>query len=138
MTYDLVITEIINGVYAGAGEYHGHKFHSVTNALSARDAEQKIKQNFFSWRFNASKKERVPGWQRGIDKLNIVWRQTNDLCPPQSSHDKNGNDGPRIYEVVKIEKENGVDSFEIRKHDRPLMTETEAKMFIFESTINGK
>lgn len=77
MTYDLVITEIINGVYAGAGEYHGHKFHSVTNAPSARDAEQKIKARFCSWRHSMGLTTNMPVWQRGVDKINVVWKKNN-------------------------------------------------------------
>lgn len=99
MTYDLVITEIINGVYAGAGEYHGHKFHSVTNAPSARDAEQKIKARFCSWRHSMGLTTNMPVWQRGVDKINVVWKKTTSLSGIVGGGPA-VNPEPHLYEVI--------------------------------------
>lgn len=137
MVYDLILSEITSGIYAAALDYHGYTFTSICPEKSAKSAEQKIKARFCSWRHSMGLTTNMPVWQRGVDKINVVWKKTTSLSGIVGGGPA-VNPEPHLYEVIHNVRPDGCRSFEIRKHDRPLMTETEAKMFIVESIINGK
>lgn len=77
MVYDLILSEITSGIYAAALDYHGYTFTSICPEKSAKSAEQKIKARFCSWRHSMGLTTNMPVWQRGVDKINVVWKKNN-------------------------------------------------------------
>ncbi len=131
MIYPMYIAEISNGVYASVCNYHGTLIHTSLVANSAREAEQKCKLRFCAQRHSLN----LPAWTRGVDKLNVEWKKTNNLNAVLPSTAVS--EGPRLFELIEKKDDVGHVTFEIKKHTKPLLTADEVKLAIFEKTVKA-
>lgn len=135
MIAEISIMEIIPTCYVAAVALPGgHVIHTSLTAKSRTDACALVKQRFATQRYMAVRDGKAR-WNQDTDKFEIKFikkPQPELFDVPQPTAKE-----PAVWELVKVKQDDGTMTFSAKKHERPLMTETELKLALFATTINN-
>lgn len=70
-------------------------------------------------------------WTKGVDQIQIEWKNTRAKSECQENI-PTGRAEPKLYELVKNDN-----VYKVIKHDKELLTESEVKLEMFKSAVNG-
>lgn len=138
MKHTINVIEIMPTVYAAAAMLPGgFMIHTSLTAKSAKDAISLIKARFHAQKHHAVKAGNAR-WAKGdVFDVEIVHKEKKpDLFT--GGAEKPAVVEPALWELVKIPGNDGSITYSAKKHERPLMTETELKLALFESTVNAE
>lgn len=139
MIVEISIMEIIPTCYVAAAMLPGgHVIHTSLTAKSRTDVITMVKQRFHTQKYLAVRDGKAR-WNQDTDKFEIKFIKKPqpglfDGADPTVAAAKKE---PAVWELVKTKQDDGTMTFSAKKHERPLMTETELKLALFATTVNN-